>query len=284
MTEPIHPPTDPRDWNHAVFGPPTGLAGARTAPRPGVRRRRFLAGLLAGLLAAPTPGGVALAQPRTVAYEASEQGVTSRLNLRIDGASVGGNLVEGSLTLGVTATLQGQRLQGSMTDPGSGRSLLRFDGELRGDLLLLTVRPDAPNPTRTLTMRRVDTAAAPAAAAPRTDAAGGLDPAIVGRWRHESQINSPGGAGGFAAFSTVRILELSPDGRVRQWVRSAGGGGNWSHQGGETLEFSGRWQVRGAELWVQPEGRPDFVRAAAYRRVGERLVTESQQGRQIWER
>jgi len=242
-----------------------------------VRRR-----LLAGLLAAPLLPGIARAQPRTTAYEATEQGVTSRLTLRVDGGRVDGSLVEGSLTLGVTATQRGQRLQGHLTDPGSGRALLRFDGELRGDTLLLTMRPDAPNPTRTLAMRRVDaTAAAAPAAAPR---AGGLDPAIVGRWRHESQINSTGGAGGFASFASVRILELAADGRVRQWVRSAGGGGSWSHQGGESLEFSGRWQVRGAEIWVQPEGRPEFVRAAGYRRVGERLVTESQQGRQIWER
>lgn len=250
--------------------------------RPADARRR----LLAGLLAVPLLPGVARAQPRTVAYEAVERGVTTRLVLRIDGAQVTGELLEGTLRLAVAATLQGQRLQqGRMTDPGSGRRILGFDGELRGAELLLTVRPDAPNPARTLAMRRVEAGApAAAAAAPRAAGAGGLDPAIVGRWRHESQINSPGGAGGFASFATVRTLELSADGRVRQWVRSAGGGGNWSHQGGETMEFSGHWQARGAEIWVRPDGGADFVRAAGYRRVGERLVTESAQGRQIWER
>lgn len=250
----------------------------------GGRRIIGWAWLMAMLLAC----GAAVAQPRTVTYEGSVDGVISRLTLRIDGTRVEGGLVEGTLTLGVRGALEGQRIQGSLIDPGTGRALLPMNAELRGEALMLTVQPPAPNPPRTLAMRRVD-AATPTApregtASAAAGAPGTLDPAIVGRWRNESQTNSPGGAGGFASFSTLRTLELSADGRVRQWVRSAGGGGNWSHQGGETLEFSGRWQVRGAELWVQPDGRPQFQRAAAYRRVGERLVTEGGQGRQIWER
>jgi hypothetical protein len=235
----------------------------------------------------------AVAQPRTLTYEATVQGVTSRLTLRIDGTRVEGGLVEGPLTLGVRGALEGQRIRGSLIDPGTGRDLLPIDAEIRGEALMLAVTPPAPNPPRTLTMRRVDAQApgSPSApGAPRPAAAsaagvsGALDPAIIGRWRNESQINSPGGAGGFASLSTRRILELAADGRVRQWVRSAGGGGNWSHQGGETLEFSGRWQARGAEIWVLPDGGTQFQRAATYRRVGERLVTEGGQGRQIWER
>ena len=250
----------------------------------GRRGAAWRAWLAAGLAA----WGVAVAQPRTVTYEATVQGVTSRLTLRIDGAQVEGGLVEGPLTLGVRGALDGQRIRGDLIDPGTGRAVLPMNAELRGESLLLAVQPPAPSPPRTLTMRRVDavtpTAPREAAASAAAGAPGTLDPAIVGRWRNESQTNSPGGAGGFASFSTLRTMELSADGRVRQWVRSAGGGGNWSHQGGETLEFSGRWQVRGAELWVQPDGRPQFQRAATYRRVGERLVTEGGQGRQIWER
>jgi hypothetical protein len=267
---------------------PLGERARAPVPQPrqpaatGRRAPAWQAWLSAGLLAC----GVAVAQPRTATYEATVQGVTSRLTLRIDGTRVEGALAEGTLTLGVRGAYDGQRIRGSLTEPGTGRDLLPMEAEPRGESLTLTVQPPAPSPARSLTMRRVDGAAAAAAppAAAAAGAAGALDPAIVGRWRNESQINSPGGAGGFAALATLRIMELAADGRVRQWVRSAGGGGNWSHQGGETLEFSGRWQVRGAELWVQPDGLAQFQRAAAYRRVGERLVTESDQGRQIWER
>jgi hypothetical protein len=232
-------------------------------------------------------GAAASAQPGTTTYEATEGGVTTRVALRVDGTSFEGGMQEGNLTLGLRGTLAGQRLTGVLLDPATGREVLPITGELVGDTLRLTVRPDPASPARTLAMRRVGApaqAAAAGAAPAAAGAAGSLDPAIVGRWRNESQINSAGGAGGFASFSTVRYLELAADGRVRQSVRSAGGGGNWSAQAGETVEFSGRWQVRGAELWVRADGAPDFVRAGVYRRVGERLVTENAQGRKIWER
>jgi hypothetical protein len=230
---------------------------------------------------------LAIAQPRTSTYEGTERGVTTRIVLRVDGARVEGAMQEGTLALGLRGTLAGQQLTGVIVDPASGRELLPLSGELRGDTLVISVQPDASSPPRRLSLRRVDAAPVAAPSAPSTaggPSAGSLDAAIVGRWRNESQINSAGGAGGFASFSTVRVLELAADGRARQSMRSVGGGGNWSSQGGETVEFVGRWQVRGAELWVQAEGAPAFVRAGTYRRVGERLVTENAQGRQIWER
>jgi hypothetical protein len=111
-----------------------------------------------------------------------------------------------------------------------------------------------------------------------------VDRALVGRWTQESIINSGGGAGGFASFSTVRTLVLAHDGRVRQSVRSAGGGGNWSHASNEELEFSGRWQVRGTEIWVQPDGYPQYVAAGRYALIDGRLVVYDGRGRQIWSR
>lgn len=115
-------------------------------------------------------------------------------------------------------------------------------------------------------------------------AADSLDPRLLGRWVHQSMINSPGGAGGFASFSTERSIEFHPDGQVQQWVRSVGGGGNWSANGGRRLEFAGRWQVRGNEIWVQPEGRADTLRAGTYQLSGRYLVTVGPDGRTIWQR
>ncbi len=124
------------------------------------------------------------------------------------------------------------------------------------------------------------TAATAAAANP----APALDSRLLGRWVHQSMINSSGGAGGFASFSTERSIEFGADGQVMQWVRSVGGGGSWSTQSQPRLEFAGRWQVRGAEIWVQPEGETTFMRAGTYRLSGAYLVTEGRDGRTIWQR
>ncbi len=115
-------------------------------------------------------------------------------------------------------------------------------------------------------------------------APGQIDPALVGRWVRESVINSPGGAGGFASFATQRSLTLASDGRARQTLRSASGGGQWSQASAEEVEFSGRWQVRGAELWVMPDGQAQFIQAARYAIFDGRLVVYTPQGRQIWSR
>lgn len=113
---------------------------------------------------------------------------------------------------------------------------------------------------------------------------GAQDPRLVGRWVHQSMISSSGGAGGFASFTTVRSIEFGPDGQVQQWVRSVGGGGTWSAQGGRKLEFAGRWEVRGNEIWVQPQGRAEALRAGTYQLSGPYLVTYGQDGRTIWQR
>jgi hypothetical protein len=110
------------------------------------------------------------------------------------------------------------------------------------------------------------------------------DPRLVGRWVHQSSIQSGGGAGGFASFVTERSIAFTADGQVQQWVRSVGGGANWSSQGAGRLEFAGRWQTRGAEIWVQPDGLAQYLRAGSYRFVGDRLVTDGRDGRTIWQR
>ena len=111
-----------------------------------------------------------------------------------------------------------------------------------------------------------------------------LDPRLLGRWVHQSMINSPGGAGGFSSFTTERTIEFGADGQMQQWVRSVGGGGSWSTQANRRLEFAGRWEVRGSEIWVQPQGMAEVMRAGNYRLSGPNLVTEGRDGRIVWQR
>lgn len=111
-----------------------------------------------------------------------------------------------------------------------------------------------------------------------------LDERLVGVWVHESQINSPGGAGGFAAMSTVMTMELSADGTIRQFTQSVGGGADWSSDSGRTMDFDGRWAADGQTLSVLGRGLVDFTPAAAYEFSGTYLVTHSDMGRLIWQR
>lgn len=261
-----------------------------------MQRRSLLVALTA--LAAPAAALLSepvVAQPRALAYEGESGGVSTRLVLRIDGSRVEGTLHEQGATLPVRGTVEAGRMQAAVLDPRTGAPLVRIGGELRDDGLQLSARPEGGGAARTLAMRRVaadatTTAAsgpgANAANARSADAPGGgrTDPALVGRWTHDSQLQSSGGAGGFAALSTVRTLELAGDGRVRQWVRTAGGGGNWTADGGQRLEFSGRWETRGPEIWVRQDGQSGFVRAATYRFSGEYLVTDDGSGRRTWRR
>jgi hypothetical protein len=111
-----------------------------------------------------------------------------------------------------------------------------------------------------------------------------LDDRLVGTWVNEKQINSGGGAGGFASFSTVMTMELGADGGIRQYTQSVGGGGDWSSNSGRTLDFEGQWRAEGGKLLVHGMGLPDFTPAAVYSFSGNYLVTNNDQGRLIWQR
>lgn len=224
----------------------------------------------------------AAVQASTVRYEATVQGVRTELLLRREGPRLSGEFTERGVVLPLTGQAQGTRLSGRVDGPAGTGLSFPFEADQRGDTLHLRITLLPGHPAATLAFQRAGTAAAAGAAS--RPAAGAIEPALVGRWVRESIINSPGGAGGFASFATVRTLALGSDGRVRQSVRSAGGGGSWSHASGEATEFSGRWQVLGQELWVLPDGQSQYVAAGRYALVDGRLVVTTAQGRQIWTR
>ena len=256
-----------------------------------------LSWLALGALIATTAHAQTAAAPRAAAasvqpantatpvrYEASVQGVRSELLLQRNGERLSGQFTESGKVLPLRGLASGTRLSGRIEGPaGSGLSM-PFEADVDGDALHLRLSLAPGQPAAAVTMHRVGAAPSNNGSATRAVNGGALDPALIGRWVRETVINSPGGAGGFASFATVRTLTLAVDGRVRQTVRSAGGGGSWSHAGGEQVEFSGRWQVRGADVWVQPEGQAQFVAASRYAIVDARLVLTTAQGRQIWTR
>jgi len=110
------------------------------------------------------------------------------------------------------------------------------------------------------------------------------DPRLFGTWVNEALINSPGGAGGFASFSTVMTMVLRPDGTIEQSSHSVGGGADWSSDGGAVLDFQGSWRADGEMLSVMGMGLADFTPAAAYSFSGAYLVTQNDRGQLIWRR
>lgn len=109
-----------------------------------------------------------------------------------------------------------------------------------------------------------------------------LDPSLAGVWVNENMINS--GGGDFASFTTVMTMEFDADGRVRQYTESVGGGGDWSYDGGRSLDFEGEWRTDGGVLYVLGMGLTDWTPAGTYLFSGEYLVTQSDRGRLIWQR
>ena len=110
------------------------------------------------------------------------------------------------------------------------------------------------------------------------------DERIIGVSVNEQQTNSPGGAGGFASFSTLMIMELNADGTVRQMTQGVGGGADWSSDSGRRIDFEGQWKADGETLFVIGMGLPDYRPAATYKLVNSYLVTQSDIGRLIWQR
>lgn len=105
---------------------------------------------------------------------------------------------------------------------------------------------------------------------------------MVGIRVNENIINS--GGGNFASNTTVMTTELYPDGRVVQHTESIGGGGDWSNDGGRTIDFDGQWRADGKNPYVYASPLPDFTPAATYSFSSDYLVTQSDMGRLIWQR
>lgn len=250
-------------------------------PHPDLRRRLWCQWLPALLL--PT---LAVAAPLDGRYQAEIDGLPTVITLQFREGQVTGTYVENALNLTLRGTLQGRRLHGQIIAPGSGVAVAELDGVLDGQhTLVATVSAQNPRTggTAVRQVRFVRIADAGGATAASAAASGGIDPRLVGVWKHEKITNS-GGAGNLASFNTVRTLQLGAQGDVTQWVESVGGGGNWNYAGGRKKESSGRWQARDGVLLVQADGSTGFKPATRYRFVDNYLVTEGSEGRQIWRR
>lgn len=232
-------------------------------------------------------GGATSASAIDGSYRATVDGTDTVLTLRSDGAAVTGDYVEGALRLQLDGRIDSDgRLRARVREPNSGLDIAAFDAAVATDSLDATI--DAQNPltgerkSARARFVRVGTQAATATAPVSASAPGTLDPSLVGTWVNEKMINS--GGANFASFTTVMTMQLTADGRVSQWSRSVGGGGDWNYDSAGELQYSGRWSSQGGVLYVHLDGTADFKPTAQYRFSDRYLVTENNQGRLIWQR
>lgn len=229
-------------------------------------------------------GSVLLSAPAVAAsidgrYVAVIDGVQSVIELRAEGSKLSGSLQENGATVQLSGELRGQTAQLQMMLPGSQQVLGTVSGPLRDGVFDATARVVNPQTGQSQQRqgrftRQGDSSAAAKGGNGKTAAAEGtLDPRIIGTWVHDEVINSTGGVGA-ASFATRRTMVLGADGRVEQWVESAGGGGNWSYGGGRTTEFSGQWSTRNGMLLLRQQGQANFEPATAYRLADRYLVLE----------
>ena len=212
-------------------------------------------------------------------------GESTVLTLQADGGNVTGVYGEGALRLDIRGTLDGQRLQATVREPNSGLDIARIGASLSGDNLQAQIDAEHPHTgvkkSARATFRR-DGAGAPTGDV-ATSVPGALDRELIGTWLNEKMINS--GGANFASFTTVMTMTLGADGRVQQWSRSVGGGGNWNYDSGAgELQYAGRWSAQDGLLYVQLDGAAGFKPIARYRFSDAYLVTENDAGRLIWQR
>ncbi len=246
--------------------------------------RRIAALSLLALSAALSPLVASAQTPVAGSYQGEVNGVTTTLTLQGSANRISGAIVEGALQLGVRGSQQGNRLSLQLLEPGQGQEVARLEGQVDGSGINGTLSTVNPQTGQVVSSSARFVRAGTAAPVAPTSAAGGqVDPRLVGRWVNEKQINS--GGANFASFSTVRTLEFDGSGRIMQTVQSAGGGGNWSYNGGgRKVEFSGRWYAKDGVVYVQADGTSGFTAASRYRFAEPYLITESRDGRINWRR
>ena len=234
-----------------------------------------LFGLLPALLAAAELDGH---------YLARLDGQPAEMILRSQGSQVEGEYVErNNLRLKISGHFDGQLLTAQISEPGSGLLIANMNANYASGMLNVRIAARSPRSGEVLEREALfhrQTQAPQTAKAEEQNQQ--RDPALVGTWVHEQQINSGGAS--FAAMSTQMILQLNADGRVSQWTRSVAGGADWHHDSPGELQYSGLWQSVDGLLMVQLQGQSDYQPAAYYRFSEQYLITESNTGKLIWQK
>ncbi len=180
------------------------------------------------------------------------------------------------------ALLLGACSQEAATPPASDAPLIANEPTAAEPVNQVAQKAPPEDPAEPVPVPAQPVVASPAPVPAVQQPAAERDARLVGIWVNEDIINS--GGGDFASYTTVMTMELYPDGRVVQYTESIGGGGDWSYDGGRTIDFDGQWRANGQTLYVYAAPLPDFTPAATYSFSGEYLVTQSDMGRLIWQR
>lgn len=209
-------------------------------------------------------------------YHASLDGQPAELLLRSQGRAVAGQYVENQrLRLNLEGHYDGQLLRAEISDPQSGLVLANMNATYANAMLNASIAARDPRNGQVLERQALFQRGAPATAER-------LDPALIGTWFHEQQLDSGGAS--FASLASLMTLRLGADGSVAQWSLAAGGDSDWSFNSPGELQYRGRWRSENGVLMVRTAGAADYRPAAHYRFIDHYLVTESNTGKMIWQR
>lgn len=222
-------------------------------------------------------------------YVGTSGGDPVRLVLRQQASQLSGTLDDSQQRYAFVAELSGDELQGSATEESLGVAFAVSGRAADGVLdLTLTLEIQGQRAEQSLRLvregeRAAASASAPAAAAP---AGASRDPALVGRWVHESQYQSGSGDSYFSGSSTQSMVLLA-DGRV------ADGGGSASISGGDYYGTSNgeggqiaanvQWYTQGQHIWISgsENGQTQTVDLGRYYVEGSNLLITGNNGKRM---
>ncbi|MDX5373586.1 MAG: hypothetical protein LPK18_14265 [Pseudomonadaceae bacterium] len=223
--------------------------------------------LLLLLLATPLPAGELDGH-----YRGTLDQRVSELILRSQGQQVEGEYLEGSRRFRLTGRVDGQALQGQISDPESGQVLANLNANYANGMLNAAFAARDPASGEAILREALFERLAPP---PDPD----HDPTLIGTWVHERLDDGDG-----AAPRTVTTLRIRADGSIAQWTCLVAGGSEWSYDRPGELQYSGGWRSERGLLLVRLKGAEDFQPAAHYRFDPPYLVTRSNTGEMRWQR
>lgn len=217
-------------------------------------------------------------------YLATLDGQPAEMHLRSQDQQVSGEYIEGRrLRLRISGHFDGQLLNAQISDAQSDQPIARMRATYTNGVLTSHITARSPVTGETLERRAVFNRQRFSDAAITSQANRQFrDPELIATWVHEQITRSEDTSA--ASTSTLLILQLTVNGGISQWSRSAADNSDWHPDAPGELHYTGRWLASNGVLEVQLQDQNDYQPTARYHFSDGYLVTESSTGTRRWQR
>ncbi|MDP2242613.1 hypothetical protein [Pseudomonas sp.] len=217
-------------------------------------------------------------------YLATLDGQPAEMHLRSQDQQVSGEYIEGRrLRLRISGHFDGQLLNAQISDAQSAQPIARMRATYTNGVLTSHITARSPVTGETLERRAVFNRQRFSDAAITSQANRQFrDPELIATWVHEQITRSEDTSA--ASTSTLLILQLTVNGGISQWSRSAADNSDWHPDAPGELHYTGRWLASNGVLEVQLQDQNDYQPTARYHFSDDYLVTESSTGTRRWQR